>query len=161
MSTEALNTRTHDSGFLRWDWTYWTDQSVDDGYASLKAHGQDGIDQAELVAFLKSAGDHDELTDREARQIANTLRVHYHQMDATARQTADAFDAKLVSLLPDVHDCSHEKLAGYKYGSGFGFTPIGVRSGYPDRAILAGEELRSALWYAEQWPAIKALKERG
>ncbi len=157
MSQEYLTARTHDSGLFGWDFKYWTDVSVDLGYEKFRADASDGIDHKELVDFIKSAADRGQLTEREARQVSNAMRVHRGQMDDVAAATADWFDGQLVARLPDVHNCSHQKLAGKDYDGTFFAAP---RNGFPDRDIFEGQGLDATIWFAEFGPALQAIQNR-
>jgi hypothetical protein len=150
MPIEHLNTHTHDSGFLRFDWEYHTDASVDLGANKLNAVSHDGISAEELEEFIRSGADFDQITDREARQISAEIRKHFNQLTPEARKVAERFETKFQPLVDDLHDCSDERLAPHPH------TWLGtaaIRDGLPpDTAILEGGALNDFMGSLHEKP---------
>jgi hypothetical protein len=140
MPIENLNAHTHDAGFLQRDWDYFTDESVDIGAQGLAAAASDGLDAQEVVNFIKSGIDLDQVTDREARQISAQLRNYSGQMTGQAQQVADQFESTFLGRVNNLHDCRDETLSGSTHGGWFG---PNLHNGTPDAPVLEGAELAS------------------
>lgn len=140
MQPEALNRHRHDAGFWQRDWDYSTDASVDQAVTTFNSAAQDGVDGSEAAALVKSGSDHDQVTDREARQISAHLRAHYDQMSPEAKRIADHFEATFAPRVGNLHDASDEALSGYQHGGFFG---TNLRICFPDAPVLEGADLQA------------------
>jgi hypothetical protein len=97
---EILNEHNHDAGFLRSDWKFYTDASVDLASRTFDAAAQDGITVDELMALYESATDFGQISEREARQLIGAINAHRAQLSPEAREVADKLSARLTEAYP-------------------------------------------------------------
>jgi hypothetical protein len=97
---EFQNEHTHDAGLFRSDWKFYTDASLDLALQKLAADGRDGIDAKELLEFVKGAGDFEQITFREARQLEGALNRFSSQMTPEAQKVAARLREALFEAYP-------------------------------------------------------------
>lgn len=100
MSDEILQGHRHDAGFLQFDWTYYTDVSIDDAYKTFEAGAADGITTGEVMDLLRSTTDFDQISAREARQLYGALNHQWGNLSEDARTLANAIGDRLYQAYP-------------------------------------------------------------
>ena len=136
MAAEAVYNHNHDAGWFRSDWNYFTDASVDDAVARLREAAGDGLTADEVLEFIKSAVDLDQITVREARMMNAILESFYPRMEDGAERVADAFMSKMRSMITNLDDMDDEEFADF-YPT---FIGTRQRTGAGD-SVVKGEEL--------------------
>jgi hypothetical protein len=136
MPAEPVYTHRHDAGFLRSDWDYYTDASVDDAVARLREAAADGLSADEVLEFIRSAVDLDQITFREARMLNAILKSFYPQMTDPAERVADAFMAEMRKRVVNLDDMDDEQFANYTHP----WIGSALRTGAGD-PVMRGDEL--------------------
>ncbi len=138
ITIEHRNHHIHDAGLFRKDWEFYTDASADQAYRRFEVAAADGVDARETLEFIKSVEDYGQVSDREARQISGGLRRYYDRMDGGARALAISFDQEFQRRVPELHDCSEQKLSGIDHQPWY---RASLRTHDPEKAVMSGQEL--------------------
>jgi hypothetical protein len=142
MAGENVNWHTHDAGLFHWDWNYWTDQSVDDAIPELSSHRNepDGITVDHVMAFINSAADVDQITQREARMQVAVLNESIPYMTLGAKRLADQFIEQVHARVTNIFDSTDERFAENQQD----WIGTGIRTGASD-PIFEGDEMHQLL----------------
>jgi hypothetical protein len=149
---EEVNRHLHDAGWLRFDWNYYTDKSVDDAIAEFARHAHEpgGINVDHVMAFIRSATDSDQITDREARMLVAVLNGQIPNMTLEAKRLVDAFTQRMNTPGRDIFNTSDEMYSDEShdlFDGIFGTSPH--RTGAGDE-VIAGEEMHSFIAQLDQ-----------